>query len=78
MHPVLRSRTTSLTVPISSPWADFTFVPTSLLLWMYVVLLLVVVLWVCAKVEAVANPKMAIMAPGKSNVFISVIGFDSM
>jgi hypothetical protein len=28
MQPVLRSITTSLIVPISSPWDDFTFVPT--------------------------------------------------
>jgi hypothetical protein len=35
------------------------------------VLLLVVVLWVWANVEATAKPKTATIAPSESNVFIS-------
>jgi hypothetical protein len=33
--------------------------------------LLLVVLWVWANVEATANPKMAMMPPSENNVFIS-------
>ena len=37
--------------------------------------MVVLLLWVCAEVEATAKPKMAVMTPGKNNVFISNKGF---
>ena len=39
---------------------------------------MVVVLWVWAKVEAMATPQKAIMAPNVINVFISNIGLGSI
>jgi len=39
---------------------------------------LVLVLWVCANVEAMANPKMAIMPPSENNVFISDVCLGSI
>src|SRR6266566_9454818 len=77
MQPVFRSSTTSLITPISSPCDDFTFVPTILLAWTYVVLL-VVVLWVCANVEATAKPKKAIVAVSMIDVFMSDKSFGAL
>ena len=77
MQPVFRSSTTSLITPISSPCDDFTFVPTILLAWTYVVLL-VVVLWVWANVEATAKPKKAIVAVSMIDVFMSDKSFGTL
>jgi hypothetical protein len=70
MQPVFRSSTTSFITPTSSPCDDFTFVPTILLAWTYVVLL-VVVLSVWANIEATAKPKKLIVAGSMIDVFIS-------
>src|SRR5437016_10976985 len=61
MHPVLRSRTTSLTAPICSPCAVFTLVPIILLVWTYPELEeFVSFIWRCAMTETVAVLKIDI------------------
>src|SRR5438067_2499587 len=70
LHRLLRSSTTSLTTPTSSPCAVLTFVPMILLVCTYPLLVELVVVWVCAIRGAAAKPSMASAAPYKRDVFI--------
>ena len=76
MQPLLRSSTTSLTTPTSSPFEALTFVPMILLVCTYEVLLELVAVWVWANRGAAAIPRMASAAPNRRDVFI-VVGLTS-
>ena len=77
MQPLLRSSTTSLTVPITWPLESFTVEPMIVLVGMYsvVVLLVVVVLaefWACVVRGVTARPAKANVAPSRIFLFIGV------